>query len=72
MKSSTRELCKELPPGYTIEGLHGGHLYVLRPDRTPLRDSSGVPVRVVNSPSDRRSLLKSRARIRRALRDADA
>lgn len=73
MKAVHRELLRECPSGFTIGAYShrpGGHLFVLRPDGQPLRDSNGVPVRVCSSPSSPRSVNESRARIRRALRDA--
>lgn len=71
MKASTRDILKGLPDGYTLSrrGQRSGHLFVLRPDGEKLRDGNGVPVKVVGTPSDRRSIKKSLARAERAIRE---
>lgn len=68
MKASHREITKALPTGYHLDTHgRGGHLSVVCPDGTRLRGPDGVPVLVVNTPSDPYSIAKSIARIRRAL-----
>lgn len=72
-----------LPEGYTLGwpriyrgeseedrklGARGGHLYVLRPDGTPLRRGNGLPVKVSCSPNEKAER-NDIARIRQALRD---
>ena len=79
-----RMIRKELPPGYTLGwpevyrgeneephkiGGRGGHLYVLRPDGTPLRMANGLPVKIACSPQGNRSERNDLAKIRRALRE---
>lgn len=66
----TRKIAKELglPRGYRLRTVQQGHLEVVRPDGTPLRGPSGIAIKVSGSPSDWRSRLNTRARIRKALR----
>ena len=86
--SKRNELLRHLPAGYTIGfpivggngpnergrklGGSGGHPCVLRPDGTPLREASGVPIKVSNSPGSQRTLRIELVRIRRALKAQEA
>lgn len=63
----TRELLRQLPSGYALEKRGGGHLTVLCPDGSELRDEKGLPVRVAGT-SDSDSIRYDVARIRRALK----
>lgn len=82
MKTHLRELAKDLPEGYTIGfptrksgpaarvrkiGGHHAHPYVLKPDGTPLRDATGIPVKIATTPGNNRAYVNARAWIRRAL-----
>lgn len=62
----TAELLK-LPPGYTLRVRPSNHLGVYKPDGTPLRTPSGLPVTTAASPSDWRSRKNETSRIRRAI-----
>lgn len=67
----TRELLRQLPPGFSIEKRSGGHPSVLRPDGEPLRDERGLPVKVTGT-YGRQGIERDLARIRRAIeRGAD-
>lgn len=83
-RENHREILRELPDGFTIGypsvegtgpnerarvlGGGSGHPYVLKPDGTPLRGRSGVPIKVSSSAGSKKTIRYELARIRRALR----
>lgn len=62
----TRELLRQLPPGFQLVNRARGHLVVVKPDGEELRDERGLPLRVAGT--SRAGIGNDLARIRRALR----